>query len=69
MSGYEVATRLRKDSSLSDTAIIALSGWGSPEDKRRAVDAGFDLHLTKPVFVEDLRRALGAVSPPSQRAP
>jgi signal transduction histidine kinase/ActR/RegA family two-component response regulator len=69
MSGYEVATKLRENSRFSDTAIIALSGWGSPEDKRRALEAGFDLHLTKPVFVEDLRRALGAVSPPShQRA-
>jgi two-component system, sensor histidine kinase len=63
MNGYEVATRLRQDRRLTGLAIIALSGWGSPEDKRRALDAGFDLHLTKPVFVEDLRRALGAVAP------
>ncbi len=63
MSGYEVATKLRAKAGFSDTAIIALSGWGSPEDKRRALDAGFDLHLTKPVFLEDLRRALGALSP------
>jgi two-component system, sensor histidine kinase len=69
MSGYEVATKLRENSRFSDTAIIALSGWGSPEDKRRALDAGFDLHLTKPVFVEDLRRALGALSPPSHDRP
>jgi CheY-like chemotaxis protein/two-component sensor histidine kinase len=67
MSGYEVAKRLREQSSLSDTAIIALSGWGSPEDKRRAIDAGFDLHLTKPVFLEELRQALGAVTPPEAR--
>jgi signal transduction histidine kinase/ActR/RegA family two-component response regulator len=65
MSGYEVAAKLRESAQFSDTAIIALSGWGSPEDKRRAMDAGFDLHLTKPVFVEDLRRALGALSPQS----
>jgi two-component system, sensor histidine kinase len=64
MNGYEVAMRLRENATLSDTAIIALSGWGSPDDKRRALDAGFDLHLTKPVFVEDLRRALGALAPP-----
>jgi len=64
MSGYEVAMRLRENSSLSDTALIALSGWGSPEDKRRALDAGFDLHLTKPVFMEDLRRALGTLTAP-----
>lgn len=64
MNGYEVAKLLREQSSLTDTAIIALSGWGSPEDKRRAMDAGFDLHLTKPVFLEELRQALGAVTPP-----
>jgi two-component system, sensor histidine kinase len=69
MSGYEVAMKMREDSSLSDTAIIALSGWGSPEDKRRALDAGFDLHLTKPVFAEDLRRALGALAPQHHHHP
>jgi CheY-like chemotaxis protein/two-component sensor histidine kinase len=63
MNGYEVAMRLRQDKRLSDVAIIALSGFGSPEDKRRALDAGFDLHLTKPVFAEDLRQALGTVRP------
>jgi len=59
MSGYEVAQRLRQEQALSQTAIIALSGWGSPEDKRRSAEAGFDLHLTKPVVIEELRVALG----------
>ncbi len=58
MSGYEVAASLRRIPNLAKTAIIALSGWGSPEDKRRALDAGFDVHLTKPVFAEELGRAL-----------
>lgn len=61
MSGYEVAANLRQMPALSRTAIIALSGWGSPEDKRRAFEAGFDLHLTKPVFAEELHRALEAL--------
>jgi CheY-like chemotaxis protein len=69
MNGYEVAMRLRQDKRLSDVAIIAVSGFGSPEDKRRALDAGFDLHLTKPVFAEDLRHALGKVRPASGAAP
>lgn len=63
MNGYEVAMKLRQDARFSDLAIIALTGWGSPEDKRRALEAGFDLHLTKPVFAEDLRRAIRAVRP------
>lgn len=63
MSGYEVAMRLRQDVRLSNLSIIALTGWGTPEDKRRALESGFDLHLTKPVFAEDLRRAIGVVKP------
>ena len=74
MSGYEVVSRLRQDERLTDTTIIALTGWGSPDDKRRALAAGFDLHLTKPVFVEDLRQALVAApathgSRPESRTP
>lgn len=64
MSGYEVAASLRRIPTLSKTAIIALSGWGSPEDKRRALDAGFDVHLTKPVFAEELGRALQSLEHP-----
>jgi len=59
MSGYEVAERLRDDPRLSGTSLIALTGWGTPEDKRKAFAAGFDVHLTKPVAAEDLHAALG----------
>jgi len=58
MSGYEVAELLRKDPRLAGTSLIALTGWGTPEDKRKALAAGFDIHLTKPVAAEDLRAAL-----------
>ncbi|HEV8548260.1 MAG TPA: ATP-binding protein [Polyangiaceae bacterium] len=69
MSGYEVAVKLRQDAELSKLSIIALTGWGSPEDKRRAFEAGFDLHLTKPVFAEELRRAIGSMIPAAAPAP
>ena len=36
--------------------MIAATGWGTPQDKERANEAGFDFHLTKPVAYEDLRR-------------
>ena len=62
MSGYEVAELLRKDPRLAGTSLIALTGWGTPEDKRKAFAAGFDIHLTKPVAAEDLRAALGRVA-------
>jgi signal transduction histidine kinase/ActR/RegA family two-component response regulator len=65
MSGYEVAMKLRQNTRLKNLSIIALTGWGSPEDRRRALEAGFDLHLTKPVFAEDLRRAIRSVIPPT----
>ena len=58
MSGYEVAELMRKDARLAGTSLIALTGWGTPEDKRKALAAGFDVHLTKPVASEDLHAAL-----------
>jgi signal transduction histidine kinase/CheY-like chemotaxis protein len=67
MSGYEVAERLREDPRLSGTSLIALTGWGTPEDKRKAIAAGFDVHLTKPVAAEDLHAALGRAAAIRQR--
>ena len=40
--------------------VVALTGWGQEEDRRRARMAGFDQHLTKPAEVEDLQRLLSA---------
>jgi PAS domain S-box-containing protein len=52
MDGYEVARRIRSTAHGSATLLIALTGWGQAEDKRRAAEAGFDHHLTKPVDLE-----------------
>lgn len=49
VDGYEVARRIRQRREHSAMTLVALTGWGSREDKVRASDAGFDLHLTKPV--------------------
>jgi two-component system CheB/CheR fusion protein len=49
MDGYEVIKRLRAEECCKDTLIIALSGYGQPEDLRRSREAGFDHHLVKPV--------------------
>lgn len=69
MSGYEVAQRLRADARLRHTALIALTGWGTPEDRSKAIASGFDVHLTKPVSAEDLHAALvSAASRRHQRA-
>ena len=64
MSGYEVARRLRTLPTTRDATLIALTGYGQDEDRRRALEAGFDHHLTKPVQPLDLRRLLASVDRP-----
>lgn len=49
MDGYEVARRLRAMPELANTTLIAVTGYGQPEDKERALKSGFDHHLVKPV--------------------
>ena len=58
MSGYEVARAIRESSALTQISLVALSGYGQPEDRRRAAEAGFDDHLTKPVDLAALDRVL-----------
>jgi PAS domain S-box-containing protein len=48
-SGHDVARIIRGTAGLRDIHLVALSGFGTPEDKERAIQAGFDSHLTKPV--------------------
>jgi CheY-like chemotaxis protein len=63
MNGYEVAEHIRKQPWSSGMALIALTGWGQEEDKRRALEAGFDHHLTKPVEVASLEKLLALIAP------
>jgi PAS domain S-box-containing protein len=49
MDGHEVARRVRQNPALAGLKLVALTGWGQEHDLQRAKDAGFDLHLTKPV--------------------
>jgi CheY-like chemotaxis protein len=60
MDGYEVARRLRstRDGTIS---LVALTGYGQPDDRRRALEAGFDVHLTKPVDTERLEEIIAAL--------
>ncbi len=60
IDGYEVASRVRKEIG-QRVYLVALSGFGQPEDKRRALEAGFDEHITKPADVRALRELLGRV--------
>ena len=58
VSGFEVAARLRNDSRCPPPVLVAVTGWGTDEDKRRASEGGFDLHITKPISSEDLDAVL-----------
>lgn len=65
MNGYDVARAIRADSSLPPTTLIALTGYGQPADIARALAAGFDHHLVKPVDMAALDSILVGIS--SQR--
>jgi signal transduction histidine kinase/ActR/RegA family two-component response regulator len=54
MNGYEVARELRAREATKSTVIVALTGYGQPEDRARAAEAGFTDHLTKPIIAEKL---------------
>jgi CheY-like chemotaxis protein len=59
LDGYEVAAALRGDELHRDAVIIAVSGYGQEEDRRRSLAAGFDHHLVKPVDFDALMSLLG----------
>ncbi|QOY93234.1 response regulator [Massilia sp. UMI-21] len=58
IDGYEVARRIKRNPALAGIRLVAHTGYGSPEDRRRAMDAGFDAHLVKPAELPDLEKAL-----------
>jgi CheY-like chemotaxis protein len=59
MDGYQVASALRDDEALSDAVLIAVTGYGQDEDRRRSRAAGFDHHLVKPVDFDALAALIG----------
>ena len=63
MDGYAVARALRAAPETSSAFLIALTGYGQDDDRRRALEAGFDAHLTKPANLEELRRLLASPPP------
>ena len=64
MDGFELARRLRAIPQIRDILLIALTGYGQQEDRRRTHEAGFDQHLTKPVDPVVLAGIVGGGSLP-----
>ena len=60
MSGYAVAQRIRAESWGKNMLLIALTGWGQEEDKRKAFEAGFDHHLIKPIDPDALEALMAS---------
>ncbi len=58
LNGYEAARQIRSERGDNDLILVALTGWGSEEDRRRAREAGFDAHLVKPVDFDALEKIL-----------
>jgi CheY-like chemotaxis protein len=63
MDGYELARAIRSDPVLASVSLVALTGYASAEDQRRAARAGFDRHLAKPVSMEQIEGALHGGTP------
>ena len=68
MDGYEVARRIRAQPDLGEVMLIALTGWGQEDDRRRSQSAGFDHHLIKPADIGALRALLDSVEGSKRRS-
>ncbi len=60
MDGYEVASRLRAQAGLTETIIIAVSGYSGEDDLKKCAESGIDHHLVKPINIQELDRLLSA---------
>jgi PAS domain S-box-containing protein len=65
MDGYEVAREIRVRHPGQAATLVALTGWGQDEDRKRARDAGFDHHMVKPAEIDALQRLLSSFETPS----
>ena len=66
MNGYEVAQAIRRDPALKHLVLVALTGYGRPEDKAQAMAAGFDYHLAKPVDLDALGDLVARLGGPAR---
>ena len=62
LNGLEVAKLIREQEAGKDMLLVALSGWGQDDDRRKSKEAGFDYHFVKPVDLDTLTDLLTKVS-------
>ncbi len=68
LNGYEAARQMREQPWGKRMVLVALTGWGQQEDRRKSAEAGFDAHMVKPVDLDALAKVLakmGASAPPA----
>jgi len=63
MSGYDLARRLRATPAGETAYLVALTGWGQDEDRRRSREAGFDHHWVKPIDIAAVQQVVASVTP------
>lgn len=68
MNGYEAAERIRQTSWGKDLVLVALTGWGQEEDRRRTQAAGFNHHLVKPADLDQVQQLLSAVASQARKS-
>jgi len=61
--GYDTVAAMRQQPGGTHVILVAVTGWSRDEDKRRAYESGFDLHVTKPMRVETLKELLSLLDP------
>jgi len=69
MNGHEVARRIRAETGMEKTPLVALTGCGMDSDRQASLAAGFDRHLLKPVDNEELRQLLAELVPAPHSTP
>jgi len=63
LDGYETVRKLRERRGNVHLIVVAVTAWSRDEDKRRAYDSGFDLHVAKPMSIEKLKELLALLDP------
>lgn len=63
LNGFETVSRIRQQRGNVTMILVAVTGWTREEDQRKAYEAGFDLHIAKPMTVETLKELLAILDP------